>query len=159
MLYELLVCLLYFIIKMLKIRWVGSGVSLVAQWLRIHLPVQGTWVWVLVREDLTCRGATEPVRHYYWACTLEPMSHNYWSPHATTTEARAPRTCAPQQEKLPQWEAHAPQWTEKGNRNIHIDNFLKREWIKYSNQKTQSHWMDTKTRPIYMLSTRDPLQT
>ena len=25
--------------------------------------------------------------------------------------------------------------------------------------KTQAHGMDTKTRPIYMLSTRDPLQT
>ena len=25
--------------------------------------------------------------------------------------------------------------------------------------KTQTGWMDTKTRPIYMLSTRNPLQT
>ena len=48
---------------------------------------------------------------------------------------------------------------ENGNRNIHIDNYLKREWIKCSNQKTQAHSTDTKTRPIYMLSTRDPLQT
>ena len=32
------------------------------------------------------------------------------SPHATTTEARAPRACAPQQEKPLPWEAHAPQW-------------------------------------------------
>ena len=31
------------------------------------------------------------------------------SPCAATTEARAPRACAPQQEKPPQWEAHAPQ--------------------------------------------------
>ena len=31
------------------------------------------------------------------------------SPHATTTEAHVPRSCAPQQEKPPQWEAHAPQ--------------------------------------------------
>ena len=34
------------------------------------------------REDLTCRGATKPVRHNYWACALEPVSHNYWSPRA-----------------------------------------------------------------------------
>ena len=53
--------------------------SLVAQWLRIHLPMQGTQVWALVREDPTCRGATKPVRHNYWACTLEPASHNYWA--------------------------------------------------------------------------------
>ena len=31
------------------------------------------------------------------------------SPCATTTEARAPRARAPQQEKPPQWEARAPQ--------------------------------------------------
>ena len=33
------------------------GTSLVAQWLRICLPVQGTWVRALVREDPTCHGA------------------------------------------------------------------------------------------------------
>ena len=26
-------------------------------------------------------------------------------------------------------------------------------------QKTQTGWVDTKTRPVYMLSTRDPPQT
>ena len=41
------------------------GTSLVAQWLRIHLPMQGTQVRALVREDPTCRGATKPVRHNY----------------------------------------------------------------------------------------------
>ena len=38
--------------------------SLLAQWLRIRLPVQ-TRVLALVREDPTCRGATKPVRHNY----------------------------------------------------------------------------------------------
>ena len=41
------------------------GASLVAQWLRIHLPMQGTWVRALVREDPTCRRAAKPVRHNY----------------------------------------------------------------------------------------------
>ena len=53
--------------------------SLVAQWLRICLPMQGTWVQALVREDPTCCGATKPVHHNYWACSLEPASHNYWA--------------------------------------------------------------------------------
>ena len=57
---------------------------------RICLPMQGTRVRSLVQEDPTCRGATKPVHHNYWAC--------------------APRACAPQQEKPPQWEARAPQW-------------------------------------------------
>ena len=39
--------------------------SLVAQWLRICLPMQGTRVRALVWEDPTCRRATKPVRHSY----------------------------------------------------------------------------------------------
>ena len=56
-----------------------GGTSLVAQWLRIRLPTQGTWVRALVQEDPTCRGATKPVCHNCWACALEPVSHNYWA--------------------------------------------------------------------------------
>ena len=39
--------------------------SLVAQWLRICLPMQGTRVRALVWEDSTCRGAAGPVSHDY----------------------------------------------------------------------------------------------
>ena len=53
--------------------------SLVAQRLRIRLPMQGTRVWALVREDPACRGATKPVCYNYLACALEPTSHNYWA--------------------------------------------------------------------------------
>ncbi|KAJ8793340.1 hypothetical protein J1605_000335 [Eschrichtius robustus] len=42
--------------------------SLVTQWLRICLPMQGTRVRALVWEDPTCRGATGPVSHNYRAC-------------------------------------------------------------------------------------------
>ena len=45
-------------------KW-AEGASLVAQWLRIHLPMQETWVRALVQEDPTCRGATKPVHHNY----------------------------------------------------------------------------------------------
>ena len=41
------------------------GASLVAQWLRIRLPMQGIRVRALVQEDPTCRGATRPVCHNY----------------------------------------------------------------------------------------------
>ena len=53
--------------------------SLVAQWLRICLPMQGTRVQALVQEDPTCHGAAKPMCHNYWACALEPMNHNYWA--------------------------------------------------------------------------------
>ena len=42
-----------------------SRASLVAQWLRICLPMQGTRVRALVSEDPTCRGAAGPVSHNY----------------------------------------------------------------------------------------------
>ena len=41
------------------------GASLVAQWLRICLLMQGTRVRALVWEDPTCHGATRPVSHNY----------------------------------------------------------------------------------------------
>ena len=55
------------------------GASLVVQWLRIRLPMQGTQVRAVVPKDPTCHGATKPMRHNYWACSLEPASHNYWT--------------------------------------------------------------------------------
>ena len=47
----------------LKIHIVGA--SLVTQWLRIRLPMQGTRVRALAQEGPTCHGATKPVRHNY----------------------------------------------------------------------------------------------
>ena len=43
----------------------ANRASLVAQWLRICLPMQGTRVRALVWEDPTCHGATGPVSHNY----------------------------------------------------------------------------------------------
>ena len=48
---------------------------------------------------------------------------------------------------------------QNGKRNIHIDNYLICKWTKYSNQETQTGLMDTKIRPVYLLSTRDSLWT
>ena len=54
-------------------------VSNVAQWWRICLPVQETWVQFLIQADPTCLGGTKPMHHKYWACPLEPGSWNYWA--------------------------------------------------------------------------------
>ncbi|KAJ8780720.1 hypothetical protein J1605_000763 [Eschrichtius robustus] len=45
--------------------WNCWGAFLVVQWLRICLPMQGTWVRALVWEDPTCHGATKPMQHNY----------------------------------------------------------------------------------------------
>ena len=55
--------ILYHLRPLLKRQSLGA--SLVAQWLRICLPMQGTRVRALVWEDPTCRGATRPVSHNY----------------------------------------------------------------------------------------------
>ena len=39
---------------------------------------------------------------------------------------------------------------------IIINNYFKYKWVEWPNQKKKTGWMDTKTRPLYMLSTRDP---
>ena len=74
---------------------------LVAQWLRIYLPVQGKWFepWSGkiphgVEQLSPCATTTEPA---------------LYSPRATTTEARMARGHALQQEKPLQGEARAPQ--------------------------------------------------
>ena len=68
--------------------WCAGGVtrnkrnnraSLLAQWLRIHLPMQGTRVQALVREDPTGCGATKLMSHNYWPHALKPARCNYWA--------------------------------------------------------------------------------
>ena len=44
---------------------IETGASLVAQWLRICLLMQGTRVRALIWEDPTCSGAAGPVSHNY----------------------------------------------------------------------------------------------
>ena len=101
------------------------GTFLVAQWLRIRLPMRGTRVRSLVQEDPTCCRAAGPVRHNYWACALEPASHDYWarmpqllkpacpSPCSATREAtamRSPHTAMKSSPRSPQLEkAHVQQ--------------------------------------------------
>ena len=50
------------------------GDPLVVQWLRIRLPMQGTWVQSL--EYSRCHEATKPVLHNYGAGALASKLHN-----------------------------------------------------------------------------------
>ena len=74
----------------------GMRPSLVVQWLRILLSMQGTRVRALVQEDPTCHGATKPVHHNYWACVLQLLKPAHLEPLLCN-------------EKPPQWEARTPQ--------------------------------------------------
>ena len=49
------------------IKKIDSGTCLVVPWLRICLPVQGTWVRSLLWEDSICCGATNPTSRSCWA--------------------------------------------------------------------------------------------
>ena len=69
--------------------------SVVLQWIRICLPMWGTWVPFLVQENSICHEAIkahalQPLK----ACTIEPTCHNYG--------AHRPRDHPLQQEKTPQ---------------------------------------------------------
>ena len=70
-------------------KYCWCGACLAVQFLRTHLPVQGTWVQSLVWDDSTCLGTTKPQN--YWAHAPEPL--------VATTEPTHPRACAPQREK------------------------------------------------------------
>ena len=95
--------------------------SLVAQWLRIRLPVQGTWVRSLVQEDPTCRGATKPVRHNYWARVPQLLKPTRLEPCSATREAtamRSPRTTKKSSPRSPQLEkARVQQWRLNAAKN------------------------------------------
>ena len=52
-----------------------ARMSLVVQWIRIHLPRQGTWVQSLVWEDYTCCGVLHLCATLL--SLLEPASCNY----------------------------------------------------------------------------------
>ena len=100
--------------------------SLVAQEIRIHLLMQGTWVRSLVWEDPTCHRTTKLVCSNYWARPLEPVSHSYrtWEPKLLkpmrlepvphTREATAMRSLNTAMKSGPRSlqleEAHTKQW-------------------------------------------------
>ena len=65
--------------------------SLLAQWWRVHLTMQETWVWSRVREDTTCWGAANPVCLF----STEPACRNYWSPHTLELTLQNKREATP----------------------------------------------------------------
>ena len=72
---------------------ISLGASLIVQWLRTCLPMQETWVQILVWKDPTCHGATQPVCYDYWASALKSLCSSKRCLHL------------PQREKV-----HAQQW-------------------------------------------------
>ena len=48
-----------------------SWTSLVAQRLKICLPMQGTWVWSLIQEDYTCGGGNQACE--LWLASLRAL--------------------------------------------------------------------------------------
>ena len=62
-------------------KMIDLGTSLVAQWLRVCLPVQRTWIW----EDSTCCRSTGPFHHRCCAgsptATAEPVGLKCWRLH------------------------------------------------------------------------------
>ena len=70
------------VVRTMGLKIILRGASLVAQWLRICLLMKRTRVRALVWEDPTCRGATRPVSHNYWACALQQDRPRQWEARA-----------------------------------------------------------------------------
>ena len=56
------------------------GTSLMVQWRRIHLPMQGTWVRCLVLEEPTHCGVPKPMCHNSWAYMLQLLKPMFLEP-------------------------------------------------------------------------------
>ena len=67
------------------------GASLVAQWLRVCLPMRGTRVRALVWEDPACRGAIGPVGHNCWACASGACAPQQERPQQERPQQERPR--------------------------------------------------------------------
>ena len=107
-----------------------------AQWLRIYLPMQETWVRPLIWKDPTCCRATEPGSHDYWAhepgepwllspgaTITKPGSHNYWSLHSLehvlpTGEATTVRSPQPESSPTTRESVFAARKTQQSQKQI-----------------------------------------
>ena len=102
---------------------------LVAQWIRICLPVHSTWVWCLVWEDPTFSGAAKPLCHRYWAQVLKPGATNTeptrcsswspcaWSPYPQQEKPLQGEACALKPYSPPLKKAHTKQWRPRAAKN------------------------------------------
>ena len=94
-------------------------ISLVAQWWRIHEPMQGARVQSLIQEDPTCHRATKPVCHNYWAYALEPGSHNYWAHTPQLLKLMAQNPCSATREATTLRSPHTA--TESRTRSLQLE--------------------------------------
>ena len=74
----------------------GNRASLVVQWLRIILPMQGAQVQSLIWKSPTCCGATKPMWGYYWP-VFYAHKPQLLSQSTAAPESHMLRACALQQ--------------------------------------------------------------
>ena len=88
------------LLSLLHSTWVNSckamgwkdvvGTSLVVQWLRICLLMQGTWVWSLARKSqFSSLLQEEPILTPCWNCLIIPHAAEQLSPWTTTTHTQS----------------------------------------------------------------------
>ena len=116
-------------------------------------------------------------RGHQRADTLKPYSQKTSQSNHTRTTAlsnsmKLSHACGATQDRQVMVERPDRMWsTGEGNgkplqysclenpmNSILINNYPKCKWVECPNQKTKIGWMDTKTRPLYTLLTRDPPQ-
>lgn len=144
-----------------------TGASLVAQWERIHLPMQAIRVRSLAGEDPSCLRATKSVCHNYWAWVLEPSfstgentavrslcMHHDWSVDPTRSNQRKPKRsnedpAQPKLKKIFKWYItfYPSSWQIKEKLKQDYPELVKTEWKR----KLTHCWWESEWKPLHIL--------
>ena len=96
-------------------------------------------------------GAAQPGHPNYWACALGGRSYRAHVPQLLKPER--PRVCAPQQEKLLQWEAHAPQ-PESTHHSLQLEKSTAAVGTQHSSNKKSRKQLNKAVSSILLDSQR-----
>ena len=133
------------------------------QWLRIFLPMQGTWFRSLIWEDPTCCRTAKPARHNSWGLSThaqqqekvlrsEPKLHSYSvAPLTTARESlcAAIKSSGSQKKQEEEAESQLKQWMNDLNKHHTKEGIwkpinMKRDLWSFASRKMQINpWRDT----------------
>ena len=118
--------------------------SFAVQWLRILLAMQGTPVWSLVWEDLTCCGATKPMCSTFWSLDAQSLLSATGKANAMKSlhTAMKPRPHSPQLEKACV-QQQRPTATKKIKSNEYINGSYKKS-VRTELKKHQEFYLTFK---------------
>ena len=106
--------------------------------------MQETRVWSLIWEDSMCPGASKPVHHNRWACTVKPMSCNHWSPRTSEPTLCSERSHLSEKPGHEEEQPRSPQLEKSPHSNEDSAVKIQRQWLKLTSSLLtaflKNHW-------------------